>query len=80
MINKVKALEKLVFEACKKLRHLETENHNLRLQSKGLARELERFQHAQTEQRELRHWREDARARLKKLAAKVEKAIEKGGK
>ncbi|MDD2774101.1 MAG: hypothetical protein PHP45_10460 [Elusimicrobiales bacterium] len=77
MQNRLKTLEKLVFEACHKVRKLESENHALQLQTKGLSRELERMQHFAVELRDLREWRDGMKTKLKKVSVKVERALER---
>jgi muconolactone delta-isomerase len=72
---RLKVLEKMVFDACARLKKAEAENQSLKLQVKGLARELERMQGAASELRAMRDRRDDVRARIRKLSVKIEKAM-----
>ena len=80
MQNKIKTLEKLVFDACKKLKQLEKENASLSLQARGMARELEKLQYNHAQMRKLKEWKDGIRQKLKKLSVKIEHAIEKAEK
>ena len=80
MQTRLKTLEKLVFEACSRVKRIEADTQSLRLQVKGLARELERMQGAAAELRTVRDWRDDTRARLKKLSVKIEKALDRANR
>ena len=75
MQDRLKTLEKLVFDACSRMRKSETESQALKLQVKGLARELERMQASAGELRELRDWRDSTKTKLKHICQKLDKKL-----
>lgn len=77
MPDKISYLEGLVVEATDKLKALEKDNARLQLKAAGLERELDRLSLEQTELRRLREWKAGTRARVAKLAARLEEYIKR---
>ncbi|MFA5162022.1 MAG: hypothetical protein WC421_07225 [Elusimicrobiales bacterium] len=78
MRDKIRNLEALVSDACVRLRKSEAENKALRLEVKGLSRELEKMQSGAAQLRELRLWRDEVKSKLKRVCARLDKAAGRG--
>jgi|GEM_PF-6398931 len=76
MQAKIKALEKLIAEACVKIQKLEKENSALKSGAAVLEKDSQALSLLRAENRELKAFRESVLRRVRKLSARVEKELQ----
>lgn len=77
MSNKLTRLQELVAQTVSTLEELSAENYKQKNRIRALENNLEKLRGAEEELRQLREWRRDAEVSLRRLAAKIEKEIQK---
>ncbi|MGB2578520.1 DNA-binding FrmR family transcriptional regulator [Elusimicrobium simillimum] len=75
MQEKIKQLELLVSQATARLTGLEEENSTLKNRLRTVDGQINRLREIEDEARELRDWKKNTLAQLKKLQSKVEKEL-----
>ncbi|MFA6582941.1 MAG: hypothetical protein WCS77_01475 [Elusimicrobiaceae bacterium] len=75
MLTKFDVLEKLVEQTSARVKQLERDNELLKIQVDGLNNELKKFQDSQADVRRLLAERESVMKKLKKVAARIEQAM-----
>jgi phage shock protein A len=77
MQQKIKALEKLVTQACAQIKKFEKENAELKLQVKSLSSDISNLQIGKNELKKIKTWQANVKTRLAKLSSKIKSAIDK---
>jgi translation initiation factor 2B subunit (eIF-2B alpha/beta/delta family) len=76
-MDKLKELENLITRVTARLAKAEEENYSLKTRLRNMENSLERLRRIEDDARNLKDWKKTAQSELKKLAAKIEKEIQK---